>query len=77
MSVPAATCIRVWRSQDYRVYHAPMDGRDAEALDRLMVGEPFGVICTAFDDLEPLEGAQRATALLARWLDDGIIACVN
>jgi len=76
-SVPAATCIRVWRSQDFRVYHAPMDARDAEALDRLIAGEPFGIICTAFDDLAPLEGAQRATALLARWLDDGIIAGVD
>ncbi len=77
VSVPAATCIRVWRSQDYRVYHAPMDARDAQALDRLIAGEPFGVICTAFDDLAPLEGGQRATALLARWLEDGIIAHVD
>jgi hypothetical protein len=77
VSVRAATRIRVWRSQDYRVYHAPMDARDAEALDRLIGGEPFGVICTAFDDLPPLEGAQRATALLARWLEDGLIAHVD
>ena len=66
--------IRVWRAQDYRVYHAPMDARDAEALDRMMAGEPFEIVCTAFDELSPLEGAQRATALLARWLEDGIIA---
>jgi hypothetical protein len=72
----APTVIRVWRAQDYRVYHAPMDARDAEALDRLMAGEPFEIVCTAFDDLPPLEGAQRATALLARWLEDGIIARV-
>lgn len=75
-SAPAATCIRVWRSADYRVYHAPMEARDAAALDRLIAGEPLGAICTAFDDLAPLEGAQRATGLLARWLDDGIIARV-
>jgi hypothetical protein len=77
VSVPTATCIRVWRSQDYRVYHAAMDARDAGAIDRLIAGEPFGVICTTFDDLAPLEGAQRATALLARWLEDGIIAHVE
>ena len=76
-SLPSApTVIRVWRAQDYRVYHAPMDARDAEVLDRLMAGEPFEIVCTAFDDLPPLEGAQRATALLARWLEDGIIARV-
>jgi hypothetical protein len=77
VSAPTTTRIRVWRSQDYRVYHAPMDTNDAEALDRLIAGEPFGVICTAFDDLTPFEGAQRATALLARWLEDGIIASVD
>jgi len=73
---PAATCIRVWRGQDYRVYHARMDARDTEVLDRLIAGEPFGVVCTAFDSLAPLEAARRATALLARWLEDGIIARV-
>ena len=31
---------------------------------------------TAVDDLPPLEGARQATALLARWLEDGIIARV-
>jgi hypothetical protein len=72
----APTFVRVWRAQDYRVYHTPMDARDAEALDRLMAGAPFEIVCTAFDDLPPLEGAQRAAALLARWLEDGIIARV-
>jgi len=72
----APTVIRVWRAQDYRVYHASMDARDAEALDRMMAGQPFEIVCTAFDDLSPLEGAERATALLARWLEDGIIARV-
>ena len=74
VSTGDATCVRVWRDRDYRVYHAPMDAHDAEALDRLMAGESFEVVCAAFDDLGPLEGAERATALLARWLDDGIIA---
>ena len=75
--VSAATCIRVWRGQDQRVYHAPMDALDAEAFDRLMAGEPFGVLCTAYDELGPVEGARRATGLLARWLEDGIIARVD
>ena len=30
----------------------------------------------AVHDLPPLEGARQATALLARWLEDGIIARV-
>src|SRR5262249_1794194 len=77
VSAPAAACLRVWRSKDYRVYHARMDARDAEALDRLIAGEPFAEICAAFADLAPLEGTQRATALLVRWLEDGIIASVT
>jgi hypothetical protein len=72
--VAAATSIRVWRGEDYRVYHALMHARDAAALDRLIAGEPFGAICAAFDDLPPRDGAERATALLARWLEDGLIA---
>jgi len=73
----AATRIRVWRSPDYRVYHTAMDTRDADALDRLMAGAPLDVVCAAFDDLGPIEGAEQATGLLARCLEDGIIARVD
>lgn len=71
---PAPTTIRVWRGSDYRVFHAAMERHTAEAFARLVAGEPFGAICGAFADLAPEVGAQRATALLARWLDDGILA---
>ncbi len=70
----APTVLRVWRAEDYTVFHAPMDARATEALDRLIAGEPFAAICGAFADLVPHEAAREATALLARWIEDGIIA---
>jgi hypothetical protein len=73
---PAPTTLRVWRGADYRVLHAPVGARAAVALERLVAGEPFGAVCAAFDDLPAEEGARQATALLARWLEDGTIAGV-
>jgi hypothetical protein len=74
---PAPTALRVWRGAGHRVFHAVLEPRAARALDRLVAGEPFGVICGAFDDLPPEEGARQATALLARWLEDGLVAGVT
>ena len=73
---PSRTFLRVWRAEDGRVFHASMDERDVDALERMMAAEPFATICAAFDDLPPAEAGQQATALLARWLEDGIIARV-
>src|SRR5688572_6815222 len=71
---PASTVLRVWRDQGYRVFHAVMDARAAEALERLMGGATLGVACQAFDDLPAAEAAHHATASLRRWLDDGLLA---
>ncbi len=73
-AAPSATSIRVWRGDAYRVYHAPMEPREADALARLIAGDPLERVCAPFGDLPPLEAAQHATALLARWLEDGIVA---
>ena len=74
---PAATMLRVWRAGDGRVFHAPMDAREADALARLMAGQTLAAMCAAFDDLPPHQAGREATALLARWLEDGIIARVG
>jgi len=72
--VAAPTALRVWRGADFVVFHAPMDPRASDALGRLIAGEPFAIACEAFADLQPIEAAREATALLLGWLEDGIIA---
>jgi hypothetical protein len=76
-AAPAPTALRVWRGDEYRVFHAPLEPRAATALERLAAGEPFATICAAFGDLPPGDAAREATALLARWLADGTIAAVD
>ncbi len=39
----------------------------------MISGEPFAAICETFADLPAAEAAEEATALLARWIEDGII----
>ena len=76
-SAPVPGTVRVWRGADFRVFHAPLEPRAAVALERLMAGEPFGTVCAAFGDLPEADGAQQAVSLLARWLEDGLIAGVR
>ena len=68
------TTLRIWRAPDRTVFHAHMDDRADAALARMLAGEPFAAVCEVFDDLPPSDGAREATALLLRWLEDGIIA---
>ena len=75
MDVPAAaTSLRVWRANDCRVFHAPMDERESAAIRKMISGEPIAAICEAFEDLPDMQAAQEATGLLARWVEDGIIS---
>jgi hypothetical protein len=70
----AVTSIRIWRKSDFLVLHAPMDERESAALPKLISGETFAAICETFADMPEIDAAREATALLARWLEDGIIA---
>jgi hypothetical protein len=74
---PAATTLRIWRKSDFLVLHAPMDERESAALHKMISGETFAAICETFADLSEMDAAQEATALLARWLKDGIIARIG
>ena len=74
---PAETHLRVWRTSDWRILHAPMDVREIAGIQKMISGEPFAAICETFADLPELEAAQEATALLARWIEDGIIARIG
>jgi hypothetical protein len=71
--VPEATAIRIWR-QDGVVYHAAMDAVEREALALLRTGERFAGICEALGHLDDATAAAEAGALLARWVEDGLIA---
>ncbi len=78
VEVPAVeTVLRVWRKNDFLVLHAPMDERESAALHKMISGETFAAICGIFADLSEIEAAQKATALLARWVEDGIIARIG
>lgn len=70
------TAVRVWR-QDGRVFHAAMDHGEPDALAALRAGRPFAEICDAMAHPEPETAAAEAGALLARWLDDGLIAAAG
>lgn len=67
------TVLRIWR-QDGAVYHAAIDALEREALARLRSGERFGEICEALTHLDPETAATEAGSLLARWVEDGLIA---
>ncbi len=73
----AGTSLRVWRASDGRILHAPMGERESAALQKTTSGEPFAAICETFADLPEMVAAQEATALLARWIEDGIIARIG
>lgn len=73
----AGTSLRVWRASDGRILHAPMGERESAALQNMRSGEPFAAICETFADLPEMVAAQEATALLARWIEDGIIARIG
>jgi hypothetical protein len=78
LEVPAAeTSLRIWRKNDFLVLHAPMDERESAALPKMISGETFAAICETFADLPEMDAAREATGLLARWLEDGIIARIG
>ncbi len=73
----AETSLRIWRKNDFLVLHAAMDERESAALHKMISGEKFATICETFADLPEMDAAQEATALLGRWLEDGIIARIG
>ena len=74
---PTETDLRIWRKNDFLVLHAPMDERELVALHKLISGETFAAICETFADLSEMDAAREATGLLARWLEDGIVARIG
>jgi hypothetical protein len=74
--VPAVrpTVLRVWR-QDFVVFHVALDETEAAAFEALAAGASFGVVCEVVAEHVSAEtAATEAGGLLARWVDDGLIA---
>ena len=68
------TTVRVWR-QDFLVFHAAMDELEDGALSALVAGEPFATVCgVVAEHVGADAAAAEAGALLARWIEDGLIA---
>jgi hypothetical protein len=67
------TTVRVWR-RGWQVLHVAVDPTEASALGDLRAGATFGEICERFADREPSDAAREAGGLLARWVEDGLIA---
>jgi hypothetical protein len=73
MPAPQRTVLRVWR-EGFKVFHAAIDEIEEAALARLAGGATFAAVCELFAQTTSLEDAAHAAgALLARWLEDGIV----
>jgi hypothetical protein len=72
---PSPTAIRVWR-QAGDVRHTAMDDLERPAFARLAAGGTFADVCAALADAAGPDAPCQAGALLARWLQDDLIADV-
>lgn len=71
---PVPTVLRVWR-EGFSVYHAKMDTPEPVALERILAGDSFAVVCSALESvLSAEEAAATVGSLLLRWIEDGILA---
>jgi hypothetical protein len=74
--LPAPAAIRVWRlelSPRYRTIEAP----ERKAIAMVTAGAPFGQVCAMLSEgLDEAAAAQSLGALLATWLQDGLICGV-
>lgn len=67
----------VWR-RDLVTRYRSLDVDEAWALDALMRGENFAVLCEGLAEwVDPQNVATHAAALLKRWLDDGLIRRID
>jgi len=69
----AAVSVRVWR-QDFRVYHRRIDAAERAALAAILTGASFAEVCEKITTCDL--GAERVSALLQAWLDDGLLSGV-
>jgi hypothetical protein len=70
---PKPTELRVWRRAG-DVLHLAMDDLEAPAFSRLAAGGTFADVCDALDEAAAPDAPRVAGELLARWLQDGLLA---
>jgi hypothetical protein len=68
---PAAVQLVVWR-RGFTVFHAPVSGRELEALQALEAGAPLVDVLTPFG-----EDAPAAFEALRSWFDEGMVGAVS
>lgn len=67
------TALRIWR-QNFTVYHRRIDAAERAALRVAGGGGCFAEICEQVAlEADEVGGAERAVALLRRWLDDDLL----
>jgi hypothetical protein len=72
-----ATTVRVWR-HDFTVFHAAIDPLERGAFGALRDGRTFEEVCEVVaEHVDPDGAPAEAGALLARWVEDGLIARVR
>jgi hypothetical protein len=71
------TALRVWR-KDFSPHFRAVDAIEQHVLLMACDGASFAAICTAIADrTEPARAPEIAGALLAGWLQDGLIIAVE
>ena len=73
----APTALRVWR-KDFSPHFRAVDSIEQQALTMACDGASFAAICSAIAaGMEPANAPEVAGALLAGWLQDGLIIAVE
>ena len=73
---PRATTVRVWR-HDFAVFHAAIDPLERAAFAAVRDGRTFAEVCEVVaEHVHPDTAPAEAGALLARWIEDGLVARV-
>ncbi|MGQ3066819.1 MAG: HvfC/BufC N-terminal domain-containing protein [Brevundimonas sp.] len=68
----APMAVRVWR-KDWRPHFRTIDAVEATALAEMVQGRTFAEVCERLTHERMEEPVERAAALLAVWLQDGLI----
>jgi hypothetical protein len=73
-----AGTILIWR-QGLTVFHRPLDADELVCLPLLQEGTTFAAVCerALADAADSQAAARRAFELLARWIDDGVLAAIG